>query len=66
MLNSFAHLLEDLEIPLTAAKTVGPTANLIFPGIQVNTANKTASLPLEKINRYAKDITKLQANTKVT
>ena len=66
MLNSFIHLSEDLGIPLAAAKTVCPITNLIFLSIQLNTANKTTSLPLEKINRYTNDLTKLQANTKVS
>ena len=64
MLNSFVHLSEVLGIPLAATKTVGFTTNPIFLGIQLNTANKATSLPLEKINRYAKNVTKLQANTK--
>ena len=66
MLNSFKLLAEELGIPLAEKKTVGPTTNLIFLGIQLDSANKIASLPLEKINTYSQDLATIQSHKKVT
>ena len=52
MLNTFHLLCNDIGIPINHNKTEGPTTCLSFLGIQLDSANNQATLPLEKVNRY--------------
>ena len=46
-------LFHILNLPLSAKKTVGPTSELEYLGIILDTINMQARLPLEKINTMA-------------
>lgn len=65
-LHTFITLANELGIPLAPNKTVGPTTNIVFLGVQLNTEKMTASLPSEKINRYVADLSELQNHRKIT
>jgi hypothetical protein len=48
----FQQLCTDIGIPINHAKTEGPTTSLTFLGIQLDSTTFTASLPLQKVNKY--------------
>ena len=65
-LTAFITLARELGIPLASNKTVGPSTDLAFLGIQINTLRMTASLPIDKIHRYTTDLTVVLAKGKIT
>ena len=48
----FHQLCHELGIPINNDKTEGPTTSLTFLGIQLDSTTFTASLPLQKVNKY--------------
>ena len=52
MLSAFHMLCEDIGIPINHSKTEGPATTLSFLGIQLDTVNNQATLPLDKVRRY--------------
>ena len=51
-LQIFKALCDDIRIPINNSKTEGPTRDLIFLGIRLNSTNFTASLPVQKVRQY--------------
>ncbi len=51
-LNTFKAVCARLGVPLSEEKTVGPSQNLQFLGIHLDTVNLIASIPQEKIDKY--------------
>ena len=51
-MNTFQLLCETIGIPINHEKTEGPVTSLSFLGIQLDTTAYTASLPLDKVNKY--------------
>ena len=58
-LECFKHLCKRTGIPLAHHKTVGPTHELDFLGIQINTTTATASLPSDKLVNYLEVVSHL-------
>ena len=52
MLNTFHTLCHDIGIPINHGKTEGPDTTLSFLGIQLDSVNNQATLPMEKVQRY--------------
>ena len=52
-LNTLRKVFADVGVPLSEAKTIGPSTSLEFLGITLDTVKFQASLPLEKLNRIA-------------
>ena len=52
-LSSFKNLCTLVNVPLAVKKTVEPSRNVTFLGINLDTDSGTASIPLEKISSYA-------------
>ena len=52
MLQTFHTLCADIGIPINYNKTEGPTTTISFLGIQLDSVNNQATLPLEKVTRY--------------
>ena len=52
MLQSFHYLCNDIGVPINSNKTEGPSTQLIFLGIQLDSINNKATLPMNKVQRY--------------
>ena len=65
-LHIFLALCTELDIPVAPHKTLGPDTKMIFLGILLNSREMTASLPIEKITTYGKNIVDTIAKEKVT
>lgn len=66
LLRAFASLAEDLGVPLAAEKTEGPTTQLTYLGILLDTVAQTSSLPPDKLVALSKVIEELLPLRKVT
>ena len=56
-LYTFIALCEFLGVPIAHDKTAGPSTDLVFLGIKLDSALMVASLPEDKLTRYSNDIT---------
>ena len=56
-LYTFIALCEFLGVPIAHDKTAGPSTNLVFLGIKLDSALMVTSLPEDKLTRYSNDIT---------
>ena len=65
-LNVFLDLCREAGIPVAPHKTVGPCWCLIFLGVELDTADMQARLPIEKIEKYRKHVEEIQTRDKVT
>ncbi len=65
-LQAFLRLAKQIGLPIAPDKTVPPTTCLTFLGIQLDTLNMQASLPIEKIKHYHKSICDHISSTKIT
>ena len=54
--NRFAGLLTNLNIPTSPKKMVSPTQKIIILGYKLDTTTQSVSIPLDKINKYLKDV----------
>ena len=55
-LDSFLQLADLIALPLAQHKTVQPTQCLVFLGIELDTKNRIARLPQDKITKYVRTI----------
>ena len=65
-LECFKHLCNRTGVPLAEHKTVGPTTALSFLGIEIDTSSQTASIPVDKLKNYAKEVSSLLTETTCT
>lgn len=65
-LNNFIHLCSEVGIPLAAEKTEGPSTTLTFAGIELDTINAEARLPLEKLHKYRILVDEVKYKKKLT
>ena len=65
-LSNFTNMCDHLGIPIAKHKNVGPTQCLTFLGIELNTIDMTAKLPVEKLERYSQNIVHILAKDKTT
>ena len=65
-LDQFTKLCADLGVPLAPHKTVGPTTVLTFLGVELDTIQMQARLPLDKLHTYTSDLEELLQHKKVT
>ena len=65
-LECFKHLCNKTGIPLAEHKTVGPTTALSFLGIDIDTSSQTASIPVDKLKNYAKEVSSLLSTSTCT
>lgn len=56
LLTNFLAVCDYIGVPTCAEKTVTPTNELVFLGFKLNTLQMEASLPIEKLQRYSKNI----------
>jgi hypothetical protein len=66
MLDTFQALCRQLGIPLAAEKTEGPTQTITFLGIELDTKQQLARLPLDKIQKCLDTIDLFLKSSKVT
>ncbi|XP_077775069.1 uncharacterized protein LOC144325502 [Podarcis muralis] len=66
LLQAFASLTEELGVPLAAEKTEGPSTQLTYLGILLDTVAQTSSLPADKIITLRRVIEELVPLRKVT
>ena len=59
-------LAEHLGIPLAPDKTMGPSHDMIFLGIKLDSTNMLASLPTEKLVAYKHDLLAVLDENKIT
>ena len=55
-LQKFITLCNDIGVPLAEHKTVGPTNNIVFLGIGLDSNKMLAYLPLDKLQKYTEDV----------
>ena len=65
-LNTFISICEDIGVPIAPDKTVGPEQSLPFVGIQLDTNDMTASLPLDKVHKFKQVISQFLLSSTVT
>ena len=65
-ISHFIQLRDELCIPLAPHKTIMPTRNITFLGIQLDTQNMIAYLPQEKLQKYTSDLQHVLASRKIT
>ena len=65
-LDQFTKLCSELGVPLAPHKTVGPTTSLTFLGVELDSFEMQARLPLEKLQTYTRDLQELLTHKKVT
>lgn len=59
-------MCDHLGIPIAKQKNVGPTQCLTFLGIELNTLSMTAKLPVEKLEKYSKNVDYFLTKNKCT
>ena len=65
-MNLFASLCEKLGVPLSPDKTTSPDMKTIFLGIELDSLNQCAKLPLDKLESYYIDIKDVSRKRTVT
>ena len=65
-LNSFMQICHRLGVPLAGEKTEGPSTTLTFAGIELDSVDREARLPQEKLLRYRQTIHQFIHRKKVT
>ena len=63
---AFEDLCHKLNLPLAEEKTVSPAREVVFLGIHLDTAQKQASVPVEKAQRYAQQAHELARKKIIT
>ncbi|XP_044134386.1 uncharacterized protein LOC122945814 isoform X1 [Bufo gargarizans] len=66
LLNRFIGIAKYFCIPLAVDKTVYPTTNLKFLGIDINTVTMEFSIPMEKIQNTVQQLTRISGKEKIT
>ena len=62
-LDCFTHLCNKLGVPIASHRTLGPTTNLTFLGIELDTKTRQASLPKDKIAKYREPLNSFSNHT---
>ena len=65
-LHTFRALCDQLGIPLAEEKTVGPTKQIVFLGIELDSVAMIARLPIDKLHNYSEEVQHLATQRKVT
>ena len=65
-LDNFLKICAELGIPTTPHKTIWPDKVINFLGIELNSSTMMASLPLDKLKRFTKDILETLDRKKLT
>ena len=65
-LDAFTNLAAKINLPLALHKTEGPTQNLIFLGIQIDTLRGELSIPIGKVKKYSANIEKALQEKQIT
>ena len=55
-LQKFITICNEIGVPLAEHKTVGPTNNIVFLGIGLDSNKMLAYLPLDKLQKYTADV----------
>lgn len=64
LLDLFTSLCSELGVPLAPDKTVGPTAQITYLGLQIDSESQTVSIPHEKLVKVTEKVdTALAANS---
>lgn len=66
MLDCFRQLCNDIGVPIAEHKTEGPSQQLSFLGVDLNTIHMTAQLPHEKLTKYSSEIILFLGKSKCT
>ena len=65
-MNIFKSLMSEINVPIADEKTEGPTAVLVFLGLELDSINMTVRIPLDKINATLEKIKHMLSKPKAT
>ena len=65
-LQTFISLCQHIGVPLSEHKTVGPTTDIVFLGIGLNSEKMLAYLPEDKLEAYSSEVLFFLTQNKVT
>ena len=65
-LNSFIYMCHELGVPVAYHKTAGPTQIITFLGIELDTLNMVARLPMDKLDKYKHELKLAMTHDKIT
>ena len=65
-LDAFMNMCQNIGVPIAHHKTEGPSCCLTFLGIELDTKNMVARLPLEKLTDYNKNVDNLLTSSSCT
>ena len=65
-LQAFKLLCDEINVPIAHHKTEGPSTELVFLGIHIDTKNQIVSIPTEKITQYSAMITSVLQCSSIT
>lgn len=62
----FSFICLELGVPLAHEKTLGPTTNLVYLGLEIDTINMSIRIPMEKLQQLKAQLLSLIDKRKVT
>lgn len=65
-LDIFKHISHDIGVPLSKSKTTLPSTNTIFLGIELDTVNRCARLPRDKLEEYTNNLELIVTKRSIT
>lgn len=66
LMQQFSHICKDLGVPIAADKTEGPTTNITYLGLGINTASQTLFIPHDKVTSLNDQLRDLCNRKKIT
>ena len=65
-LQAFMRICTDIGVPIALAKTTSPSTSTTFLGIELDTANRCAKLPNDKLTAYTEHLRQALTHNKIT
>lgn len=66
LMSIFSFICLELGVPLAHEKTLGPTTNLVYLGLEIDTINMSIRIPVEKLQQLKAQLLSLLDKRKVT
>lgn len=65
-MQQFSHICKDLGVPIAADKTEGPTTNITYLGLGINTSSQTLFIQHDKVKSLNDQLRDLCNRKKIT
>ena len=66
LISTFDQVCADINVPVAADKSVGPTTNLVFVGLVIDTVNMLVRIPLYKLEELTQYLKMLRVSNKIS